>query len=178
MKQKKCRVCKTNFSPFQTTQIVCGPKCAIKTAVDGRHKKERKAHRQAKQALKTRSDWIKEAQVAFNRFIRLRDAHLPCISCGTEKPDIQYAAGHYYTTGGHPELRFDELNVHKQCNKHCNLHLSGNIAAYRPNLIKKIGQEGMDYLEGQHQAKKYTIDEIKEIKQHYAKLARELEGNQ
>jgi hypothetical protein len=42
---------------------------------------------------------------------------------------------------------FDEDNCHKQCSA-CNNHLSGNLTAYRPALIAKIGQARFDALMG------------------------------
>ena len=175
VKQKTCRMCKKKFTQFQSLQVVCSPKCAATLAKAKREKQERKEHTQAKKNLLTLSDHMKLTQGVFNKWIRLRDAREPCISCGTQNPNIQYCAGHYFTRGAHPELRFDPLNVHKQCNKNCNLEQSGNIAAYRVSLIKKIGQEGMDYLEGPHEPKNYTIDDLKQIRAKYAKLSRELE---
>jgi hypothetical protein len=88
--------------------------------------------------MKTKGEWLKELQTVFNRYIRLRDEGKPCISCGTTKP-VQYAAGHYFTIGSCPALRFDEDNVHLQCNKNCNLEKSGNIAEYSINLPLRIG---------------------------------------
>jgi hypothetical protein len=102
-------------------------------------------------AAKSKSDWAKEAQREFNKFIRLRDAELPCVSC-LRNHSGQYQAGHYKTVGAHPELRFNEDNCHKQCAP-CNNHLSGNIAHYRPNLIDIIGQsrvDALDYNSGGH----------------------------
>lgn len=67
------------------------------------------------------------------------------------------------SVGGHSsELRFDEDNTHKQCSV-CNNHKSGNLAEYRPNLINKIGKEAVERLEGPHDPKKYTIDELQEL---------------
>jgi hypothetical protein len=34
---------------------------------------------------------------------------------------------------------------------------------YRPNLIVKIGLEEVERLEGPHDPKKYTIDELREL---------------
>src|SRR3546814_4920656 len=73
----------------------------------------------------TRSDWTKKAQIAFNKFIRLRDARKPCICCGKPLTDGAltgggYDAGHYRSTGSAPHLRFIEDNCHaqrKQCNQ-------------------------------------------------------------
>ncbi len=43
---------------------------------------EKKKQRERKAKLKSRSEWLKEAQSVFNKFIRLRDKSEPCISCG------------------------------------------------------------------------------------------------
>jgi hypothetical protein len=32
VKNKKCKECGGNFTPFKTTQVVCGAKCAAKLA--------------------------------------------------------------------------------------------------------------------------------------------------
>jgi hypothetical protein len=168
-KQKKCRVCK---EPFSGQGVVCSLKHAIELAKLQREKKQRKIDREHKVKLRSRSEWIKLAQAAFNKFIRLRDADLPCISCGRHHKG-QYHAGHYLSTGAHPELRFDESNVHKQCAP-CNDHLSGNIVRYRPALIEKIGIEKVGWLEGPHDPKKYTIPEFEAIRDEYNRKAKEI----
>jgi hypothetical protein len=115
---------------------------------------------------------MKEAQAAFNAWIRVRDEDLPCISCGTTEAG-QWHAGHYRTTAAAPELRFDENNCHKQCAQ-CNNYKSGNISEYRPNLIDRIGQEELDKLEGPHEPKRYTIEDLKVIKAKCLRRRREL----
>jgi len=70
-------------------------------------------------------------------------------------------------------LRFCELNVHKQCSV-CNNHRSGNIVEYRINLVKKIGAEQVEWLEGSHKPEKYTIEQIKEIRAEYQLKLKEL----
>ena len=102
------------------------------------------------------------AQKAFNAFIRARDIDLPCISCDRYH-DGRYDAGHYKSVGSSPELRFNEDNCHKQCHWNCNINLSGNIENYRINLVKKIGVDKVEWLEGPHEPKKYTCEELKEI---------------
>jgi len=52
---------------------------------------------------------------------------------------------------------------------------SGNILEYRIRLVKKIGQAAVDCLEGPHEPKRYTIDELKKIKARYRRLLRELQ---
>lgn len=175
LRNKKCKTCKQEFQPSRQLQSVCSPQCAYQLAIQKREKEEKKAIAQKRSELKTRSDYMREAQSAFNKYIRLRDANEPCISCGRFHTG-QYHAGHYRSVGSSPENRFNEHNVHKQCQP-CNTHLSGNLINYRQRLIHRIGVEAVERLEGKHEAKKYTVEELKEIKAKYTKLARELEKN-
>ncbi len=126
-----------------------------------------------KKAAKSKGDWAKDAQQQFNRFIRLRDDSLPCISCQRHH-EGQYHAGHYKTVGAHPELRFHEHNCHKQCAP-CNNHLSGNISNYRIGLICKIGEEELLNLEGPQYVKRYAIKDYQRIKLKYKVKADELQ---
>ena len=146
------------------THKCCSPPCALEWVKLERERKERKDTRKRKEALKTRTQWLKEAQIEFNRFIRQRDADLPCISCGRHARN--YDAGHYRTVGAAPQLRFDEENVHKQC-IHCNQYKSGNLLEYRIGLLAKIGPVAVERLELDHSIKKWTIDDAKAIKAHY-----------
>ena len=125
-----------------------------------------------KEASKTLAEWRKEAQTAFNAWIRERDKDLPCISCGRFH-EGQWHAGHYLSTGARPELRFDEANVHKQCQP-CNTHLHGNLIGFRISLHNRIGIAGVAYLEGPHEAKKYTRDELKAIRDEYRARLKEM----
>lgn len=174
IKKKKCKACGELFTPFTTTAKACSPRCAVELVNLAKEKKARRDLREGRIKLRKKSEWLDIAQIAFNAFIRERDKHQSCISCGTQKWTIQYCAGHYLTRGGHPELRFDEDNAHKQCNTKCNLNLSGNIAAYRINLVKKIGVERVEILEGKHDPKHYNIDDIKAITKTYRLKTKQL----
>lgn len=169
---KKCKICSSVFEPRTSTQTVCSWECAnaYTTKLAEKRKRQdeankRKEYRKAKEKQKTRADWMREAQQAFNAYIRARDDKEPCISCGRHHSG-QYHAGHYRTTAAAPELRFNELNVWKQCAP-CNNHKHGNITEYRINLVKRIGIELVEWLEGAHSPKKYSIDDLKEIKRIY-----------
>jgi hypothetical protein len=171
---KTCTACKTKFEPARLGQVACGWECAIKHTANLKAARERKDKRERKAKLKTRRDWLREAQAAFNRYIRTRDSGQPCISCGRHHQG-QNHAGHYLSTGARPELRFNELNVHLQCQP-CNTHLSGNLVNYRIRLLTKIGAEQVQFLEGPHEAKHYSIDDLKQIKADYTRMAKELEN--
>jgi hypothetical protein len=179
-KPKKCKACAEMFKPSNSMQIVCGGTCGLAYAQAQRIKAtkkeqaaERAADRVKRESLKTRSDWLKETQIEFNRYIRLRDQAHPCISCDRNH-DGAWHGGHYLSTGARPELRFDERNVHKQCAP-CNVYLSGNLVLYRAALVRKIGAEAVAALEGPHAPKHYSIDDLKAIKAQYRALARQLE---
>ena len=172
MKQRTCKACKQRYTPTRPLQAACSLACAIIQANLTKAKREKIAHREAKAKLKTRATWIKEAQAAFNAWIRARDYGQPCISCGRLHGG-KVNAGHYRSTKAAPELRFHEENVHLQCEP-CNTNLSGNILAYRVGLIAKIGMGRLMMLEGYHEPNKYTVDELKAIKAEYSKRTREL----
>lgn len=187
-KPKKCRVaaCGASFVPARLGQAVCSPACAILDApknLDRARKSlaqvERREIKVRKEKLKSRADHLREAQTAVNEFIRLRDAHLPCISCDSIPNDndlmtgSRWDAGHYRSVGSCPELRFEPLNIHRQCVK-CNRNLSGNAVEYRTRLVLRIGAEKLAWLEGPHPARKYTVEEIKAIKADYRAKIREL----
>lgn len=138
-------------------------------------REQRKTDKERKEKLKTKSEHLAEAQAVFNKYIRLRDRLKPCISCDTTTAP-QYCAGHYRSIGACPELRFSELNVHKQCNKFCNMSKSGNILEYRIRLIDRIGVDNVEWLEGPHEPLKLTIEDIKEIKIKYRNRCQALEA--
>ena len=184
VKQKTCKACGEKFAPmFNTTQVVCSPKCALahapansekaRKAIDQRDRRDIQVR---KEKLKSRADHAKDTQQAFNEWIRLRDAALPCVSCGRHH-DGQYHAGHYRTVAASPELRFEPLNVHKQCAP-CNNHKSGDIVNYRIELVKRIGAEAVEWLEGPHEPKKYTIEQLKAMTAEYRAKTRELKKGQ
>lgn len=171
-KPKKCKACGKKFIPSKPMQQVCDFGCAIELNLINKAKKERKEYREAKEKQKSRSDWLREAQTTFNSYIRARDESSPCISCGRFHSG-QYHAGHYRTVGGNPELRFNELNVWKQCSP-CNNHLHGNIVNYRIALIQRIGLDKVEWLEGPHEQKHYSIEDLKAIKAEYKLKLKEL----
>ncbi|WP_338513420.1 recombination protein NinG [Pseudomonas poae] len=187
-KPKKCRVatCRALFVPARMGQAVCSPACAMIDAPRHEPKArkaladiERKDIKVRKEKLKSRADHLREAQAAVNEYVRLRDAHLPCISCDSTPNDddlmtgSRWDAGHYRSVGACPELRFEPLNIHRQCVK-CNRNLSGNAVEYRIRLVQRIGAEKVAWLEGLHAPCKYTVEEIKAIKAKYRAMTREL----
>jgi hypothetical protein len=161
MRNKKCKVCKTVFQPIRPLQMVCSPTCGYEYAKMQKQKSWNKEKKERKEKLMTRSDWMNLAQKTFNAYIRERDKDRRCISCGTYNGKMN--AGHYMSVGSTPELRFNEDNVQKQCEK-CNSYLSGNLVNYRIELIQRIGLKRVEALEQKnHPPLKMTVDEIKDL---------------
>lgn len=179
---KKCRVCRETYTPSKALQVVCSPSCALLHAKQKGEKErkalakiERKAIREAKERIKPRSEYMKEAQAVINRYVRLRDANLGCVSC--ERPATwqgQWHASHYRSRGAAPHLRFNLHNIHKACSI-CNNHLSGNIMGYRPELVRRIGEERVAMLEANQERAGFAVDYLKRLKRVFAEKARRLE---
>ena len=183
-KPKKCTnpACGETFTPtFSTTQKVCSPKCglAIKDVNADKARKAladvgRKELRADKERVKPKGQYMREAQAAFNAWVRLRDAALGCVSC--DRPATwsgQWHASHFRSVGSSPEHRFNPANVHKACSV-CNNHLSGNILGFQPELIRRIGAEAVEVLLGPSEPKRYTIEDLKAITAEYRAKTREL----
>ena len=160
----------------------CKYRYAMKAAEKSRaarEKKERANIRERKQKLKKRFDYIRDAQNAFNDYIRARDNSLLCISCnrGLHGAEVggKFDCGHYRSVGAAPHLRFDERNAHGQC-KYCNRHLSGNHVNYRIGLIDRIGLEVVEALEADNEPKHYTIQDLIDIKEKYKRKLKELKS--
>ena len=124
------------------------------------------------QHLETIQDYVRMCQIIFNKYIRLRDKGQVCISC--QKKPLKENAGHFFNANNHWNVRFDERNVHLQC-EHCNTYLSGNLLEYRTNLINKIGNSEFLILEAEAmKTRKFTKEELKEIMAIYKKSAKNL----
>lgn len=180
----KCPICRQPATERFGLKLFCGFEHAAqwaKTQQDKRKAKEkteaRRKDREKLKSLKTRSEWLREAQTVFNKYIRLRDTGLPCISCGhPDDGSRQRHASHYKSVGGNPALRFDQSNCHSSCSI-CNNWLSGNLVPYRVALIAKVGQAEVDRLEGPQTALKLTIPEIQNLIKVYKIKCKNISSN-
>lgn len=176
IRQKKCKACGDPFNPWNSMAKVCGPACALEFAQQQSAKNIAKANaRRKKEFLESDVKFQKaKAQKAFNEYIRMRDAHLGCVSCD-KGPDWQgqWHAGHYKTVGARGDLRFNENNCSKQCSV-CNNHLSGNLVAYRDELVRRIGIAAVESLEKDGEPKRYRAEDYAEIARVYSQKSKEL----
>lgn len=186
LKPKRCKAkpCGIVFKPRNSMQCVCSGLCGLTLAAAKREQAEtrtrqaeRKVDRAKRESLKTRSDWIKDAQKAFNAYIRARDAGQACICCGASLSANVVGggadAGHYRSVGSAPHLRFDERNCHAQT-KQCNRWGAGRAVDYRIGLIRRIGREAVEALEADQSPKHYTIPDLIAIRDKYRAMTKQL----
>lgn len=189
-----CKYCQSRYKPARAMQPgrVCNSRdCQAQFAMDSIDQKKQKQAKQERiaakedrkvikaklESMKGIGELTKEAQREFNAFIRWRDrlAGFLCISSGRplDWNGNKVDAGHYRSTGSAPHLRFDERNCHAQ-SKHDNRHLSGNAVDYRIGLIQRIGIEAVEALEADQTPRKYTKDQLREIRDSYREKANQL----
>lgn len=174
LKAKACAHCGREFLPARPLQAVCRQLCAermVRAQAAAKKAKERAETRERKEAIKRLPDLHREAQAAFNAWIRERDAVLPCISCGAPPPDLSELhagrdAGHYRSVGSAAHLRYHEDNVHGQCVA-CNQWGAGRAVEYRIGLIARIGLARVDALEVSNEPHKWTREEVRATRDLY-----------
>ena len=172
----KCAHCKQPYTRTHNgIETWCSVDCGYKLARAKQAKAFKAETDVMKKAIKDkdRAYWQKRAQTAFNAWIRQRDAGLPCISCGVPDGQGKRNACHYRPAGVNTALRFNEDNVFGGCER-CNTYQSGNLVNYRIGLIKRIGIEKVEWLESNHEIKKWDISELKAIEEEYKRKMREL----
>lgn len=187
-RKRKCRYCKAYTREYVLVPLgaFCSEKHLLAYSLDRKNQEvvrrkkkdaERKENARKKreyyeQDLKTR----REAAVFwFNKYIRLRDQGLPCISCGVPAGSCKFDAGHYIPAGSCEALRFNEWNVNSQCAIRCNVHESGNRTEYQKGLVAKYNQEVVDFLEGPQPLVKKTVEYYKAIEDKYKKKCKEVD---
>jgi hypothetical protein len=170
----RCLNCKQVFEVKKFNQkycdnIDCKLVCALKNLekIKAKESKDwKKRKREIIRGMETVQDLLRITQKTFNSYIRLRDKGKPCISCLNDKPK-KVNAGHYYSSGGHKNLTFNEDNCHLQC-EFCNTFLHGHLISYRKNLIERIGIERLEQLDKEaHIVRKFTREELRELNEYY-----------
>lgn len=90
-----------------------------------------------------------ELDKVFQFYIRLRDAmpggYCKCISCSKIVPFDKIQAGHFRSRR-FMATRWSEYNVNGECFA-CNCMDGDHLLDYRKNLIKKIGEKKVEWIE-------------------------------
>ena len=202
---KSCKHCKKSVRVETMTTRQFGNFCSVahslawidansKRLADkartNREKLRRKETKERMIAIKTASQWRSEAQASVNKYIRIRDLHDGCISCGKSRQEVEveqgwkiggcWDAGHYQGRGKKGQLRFVLFNINKQC-KSCNggsgkySHKADTVEKqYRVKLIDKIGLDKVEWLENNNELDHHRndIEYLKRVKKIFSKKYR------
>lgn len=209
-KTKRCKQCKTKceaneqggfdmYSPPSSLGFYCDTNCMADWVRDNSTKiksLQSRAYDAETKNLKSKvvpNDTKKQhklTQTVFNRmrvkeellWFKLKGKEPECISCG--KANMDWCCGHNKTVGSSGHIRYDRINTYLQCNKYCNMSLSGNIAGnkntrgYRQGLIDRFGkvkaQEISDYCE-KNVVKKWTGLELIKMRTEFSAEIRRLD---
>lgn len=197
--RRKCKVCSAWFIPAYDNIRWCCPEHGAMYAIELRtkekvkveakrikakheaEKKDRQRLQAKRKSFKTKAQWDKEAQSAFNRYIRVRDDGKECASCGCALvgkgnylTGSAIDASHYRSRGAASHLKFNVFNVHSACTR-CNRQLSGNAVEFRIRLIERIGLERVERLESDNEPRRFDIPYLQRIKSIFTRRARQLE---
>ena len=207
-KKNKCTYCEERFLVEGMVKTPVGKFCtfdhAISYAKDKQAKDravklkraakcEQEESKEAKKAVKELNRrnlrWQhKQTQISFNKLRVLQEKKwfsdrglVPvCISCG--KPNMDWCCGHFKSRGAQSGLRYDERNTFLQCNRYCNMGLSGNIEGnkttrgYKKGLLERFGNEEgqaiLDYCESNTAPVKWTWEDLEKMRSSLNKRAR------
>lgn len=165
---RKCRYCKAELPKVKdcTEPVQKKGFCSFdhmakhglekaKQVKERERKKEEKAERarlrERKKEVKPKKYWFDRLQILVNQYIvHVRDKDEPCCTCGTQKPDIKYDAGHCFTRAARSDIRFELTNIHKQCSVQCNQYKSGAQEIHKKFIADKYGTDHLEKLEARH----------------------------
>lgn len=183
-KKRQCKApgCGQRFIARRQIEWWCSPDCGTAVALaklskvrDAKAKKERAEHKKRKREVEPISAVIERVKRACHEYIKERDHGLPCISCGQHCERME--AGHYKAVGagGGSPARFHPDNIHLQCHPCNHFNGGGNHYGYRPNLVKKIGEERVRAVEQLHAGSaKWDRQSLEEQRAWFAAEARRI----
>ena len=198
--KRKCKSCGEYVRVFIVTPkgVFCNYDSATKWAyankskgAEIKRKSEDKIHAVKKKAFRLSDTKLQHdlTQTVYNKLRVLqekkwfsdRGLEPTCISCG--KTNMDWCCGHFKSRGAQGNLRYDEKNTYLQCNRYCNMALSGNIAGnkktrgYAAGLFVRFGgaaQGIIDYCESNTAVKKWTGEELQEMRKSFNLQIKEL----
>lgn len=139
-----------------------GSELTKKTIKTEKEKGWRKRKTKLKNNLETLSSLKKDLQIKINYIVRTLDRGHRCIS-SNRKLGLKFDAGHLYSVGSNPQIRFHLFNIWAQ-SVHDNQWKSGNPLEFVKGLELNFGKEISEYCEGlkQNFTLKLSKEEIKE----------------
>lgn len=194
--------CQDTFTRVRDGQEVCGYQCGLNLTRyrDARKLKRQRLLatrelRARREAAKTPSQlWNAEcqrAQKAVCAYVRVRDRMEPCLSCGASIQEVEsgpwrpggyWDGAHFLSKAAMPSIRFNTWNIHKTCkicnggeNRYRHAGKANSVkAGYRAGLIRKIGLERVEWLEGPHPILQPDIEYLERIKTIFTRRTKHL----
>src|SRR6056297_3833970 len=113
IKPKICKECGQEFMPYNYLQSACSLKCARVIANKKLEENAKKEARWKKREFyyNDRAWLTDKLQKKVQSIARKIDFNLPCLA--TNKRG-QMHGGHIFTKGGHPQMRYNLHNIHRQ----------------------------------------------------------------
>lgn len=142
MKIKKCKICQRDFTPYKSTDKVCSYLCSVKLAEQVEIEKKFKVLKMNVQLENSKE----RLQDLINKIVRLIDRGHPCISSGTPYGKYLVDAGHFYSVGSNPTLRYNLLNIFAQ-SRSDNDRKGGKGSNYGLSLKETFGADVRDEIE-------------------------------
>lgn len=181
-REKKCKVCGSPFNTVLGFRNWCSPVCGAVLAEEKRQKaakveaiKERKADKEKLESFKTPTQLETECRAIVQKIARIRDRNDGCISCHMPANyKGLWHGSHFRPAGNNAAVQFHLWNIHKSCAQ-CNLFKGGNLSAYRPRLVEKIGAGRVEWLESQNQVVKTSVPYLLRFKVVMGKRLRRIE---
>lgn len=169
----KCKYCKNTYTPkFSSLEKCQKEDCRIAYAMEVVSKqkiaKEKKAKQEytkekleAREKLKTLSEWKKDLQTEINSIVREIDKGHPCIATNTTNGKAN--AGHYIGVGANDTLRFHLENIWLQ-SEHSNSWKSGDTIRYQQGIVSLYGKDYLEYMNALQSIEpiKLSIQDVKE----------------
>jgi 5-methylcytosine-specific restriction endonuclease McrA len=172
-----CAICLRDYVQSLPNQIACSESCALfagrAMTLAKQEKEQRKNDKARLESLKSITELADQAQTEFNKYVRLRDMHKPCVSCGQSPHVGQRHCSHFRPRSAGPQLRFNLFNCHASCAQ-CNTFKSGNLIPYRVELVRRIGEERVQALENNNELANYSREYLIRLKEVFARRTKHL----
>jgi len=125
-----------------------------------------------KKAKENTTDWNKKLQTKINLIVRLIDFNQPCLA--KNKLANQMHAGHVFSRGSNPMLRFNLHNIHRQSAQ--SNHFQNEDGLFREGIIKEYGIMYFEFISNLRQIKdlKISNDTYIELYKKASKIALKL----
>ena len=119
-------------------------------------------------------------RTACHDFIKFRDQGKPCVSCDAPWHKDHHA-GHWKKAELYSNLKFDERNIHNQC-EGCNIYKDGNVQEYGNRIHNRIGREAKAVVEQMAEDYKsidfkWDREELKAIRKYYQEKLKSLKNS-